>query len=573
MSMDALKPELAIAQIIVKGFDDYRTVFQRITFGAKKRFEDARWSEAQDASAERIQLYEKQVLATCDCLKQQVALDILTSPAVWPAVKNRYITFIDVRSDDELAETWYNSVFFKLLSHDHINDRSMFLQSTRTAQTQLASTALKRYQPKSDLSQTLRSILDDFRFATAYADKDGDIAKLEALLRMQLPDWVCKDPSLTVELYRHVFYRNKGAYLVGRIYTCDDQWPLAIALIHPDGQGVVADTLITDEAEVSIIFSFTRSYFMVEVDVPAALIHFLKTILPAKQMAELYTSVGFYKHGKSEFYRSLIHHLDSTDDRFVMAPGVRGMVMSVFTLPGFQTVFKIIKDTFAHAKNITRQTVIEKYRLVKTIDRVGRLADTQEFADFKFPKAKFAPECLEELLEVAPSTVEVQGDMVLIKHCWTERRMVPLNIYLESATDAQIEAALYDYGMAIKQLAAANVFPGDMLLKNFGVTRHGRVVFYDYDEIAYLTEVNFRTIPPPRYPEDEMAAEPWYSVGPHDVFPEEFPVFLFADVKLRRRFSKMHGDLYQASYWQSIQQAIASGAVMDVFPYRKVELS
>ena len=129
-----------------------------------------------------------------------------------------------------------------------------------------------------------------------------------------------------------------------------------------------------------------------------------------------------------------------------------------------------------------------------------------------------------ELLEVAPSTVEVQGDTVLVRHCWTERRMTPLNLYLENASEQQVREALEDYGRR-SQLAAANIFPGDMLLKNFGVTRHGRVVFYDYDEISFLTEVNFRHIPPPRYPEDEMASEPWYSVGPNDVFPRNFRAF------------------------------------------------
>src|SRR5690606_6879806 len=249
-------------------------------------------------------------------------------------------------------------------------------------------------------------------------------------------------------------------------------------------------------------------------------------ILPGKHISELYTSIGFYKQGKSEFYRALIDHLANVDDRFVKAPGVRGMVMSVFTLPGFNTVFKIIKDRFSPSKSVDRATVIEKYRLVKNVDLVGRMADTQEFADFRFPVSKFDPECLAELLEVAPSTVEVQGDTVLVRHCWTERRMTPLNLYLEQASEAQTLDVLEDYGLAIKQLAAANIFLGDMLLKNFGVTRHGRVLFYDYDEISYLTEVNFRRIPPPRYPEDEMSAEPWYSVAPNDVFPEEFPRFL-----------------------------------------------
>ena len=567
MSQQPLATEIA-AQILT-GFDDYREHFRQITDGARARFEQAFWQNAQKASAVRINLYEDKVSECSQRLKRHFQQG-LTDVEQWPLVKRAYIKLIDLRFDDELSETWFNSIFCSLFSHDQISDGCMFIHSTRPAlrsQERVAQTRV--YRLDGSLGEMLQEIFHDYCFSVAFEDLPRDLARLEGQLRESLPDWVCKDPALTVELFYSVLYRNKGAYLIGRIYTHDEQWPLAIPLLHREGQGIQIDALITDEADVSIIFSFTRSYFMVDVAIPAEFIGFLKRILPGKHIAELYTSIGFYKHGKSEFYRALINHLASTDDKFIMAPGVRGMVMSVFTLPGFNTVFKIIKDRFSHTKSVSRQTVIEKYRLVKSVDRVGRMADTQEFADFRFPKAKFDEQCLAELLEVAPSTVEVEGDTVLVRHCWTERRMTPLNLYVESASELQVKAALEDYGLAIKQLAAANIFPGDMLLKNFGVTRHGRVVFYDYDEICFLTEVNFRRIPPPRYPEDEMASEPWYSVAPMDVFPEEFPPFLFADIQQRRLFSKLHGELYDAEYWQSLQQAINTGKVIDVFPYRR----
>ncbi|WP_085675773.1 MULTISPECIES: bifunctional isocitrate dehydrogenase kinase/phosphatase [unclassified Pseudomonas] len=563
-------PASEIARMILHGFDDYREHFRRITLGARERFEQARWQEIQRASAVRINLYEQKVGEVNGWLRDGFDADVLLDVEQWPLVKNAYIRLIDPRLDDELAETWYNSLFCSLFSHDQISDGCMFIHTTRPsirAHERAAQT--RTYRLGSGLKSLLRAIFTDYPFDAPYGDLEGDITRLEEQLRECLPDWVCKDPALAVELFVPVLYRNKGAYLVGRLYNSDEQWPLVIALLHREGHGIEADALITDEAEVSIIFSFTRSYFMADVPVPGEFVNFLKRILPGKHIAELYTSIGFYKQGKSEFYRALINHLASSDDRFVMAPGVRGMVMSVFTLPGFNTVFKIIKDRFSPSKTVDRATVIDKYRLVKSVDRVGRMADTQEFADFRFPRGKFEPECLAELLEVAPSTVALEGDTVLVRHCWTERRMTPLNLYLEHASEGQVLEALEDYGLAIKQLAAANIFPGDMLLKNFGVTRHGRVVFYDYDEISFLTEVNFRHIPPPRYPEDEMSGEPWYSIGPHDVFPEEFPPFLFADIGQRRLFSRLHGELYDADYWKGLQAAIREGKVIDVFPYRR----
>ena len=562
---------LAIAQMILDGFDDYREHFRQITDGARERFEKAQWQLGQAASAARINLYEEKVGEVTARLHAGFNEAALLDIDIWPLVKNAYIGLIDLRFDDELSETWYNSIFCGLFSHDLISDGCMFIHTTRPSLRRARAAQTRIYTPGGKIPEMLAQIFADYCFSEPYADLVADLRRLETQLRENLPDWVCKDPDLKVELFSSVLYRNKGAYLVGRIYTRDEQWPLVIPLLHREGQGIQIDALITDEADVSIIFSFTRSYFMVDVPVPAEFIGFLKRILPGKHIAELYTSIGFYKHGKSEFYRALINHLATTDDQFIMAPGVRGMVMSVFTLPGFNTVFKIIKDRFSPSKNVNRATVIEKYRLVKSVDRVGRMADTQEFADFRFPLSKFEPDCLAELLEVAAGTVEVEGDTVLIRHCWTERRMTPLNLYLDNANDAQVREALEDYGLAIKQLAAANIFPGDMLLKNFGVTRHGRVVFYDYDEICFLTEANFRHIPAPRTPEDEMASEPWYSIGPLDVFPEEFPPFLFADAGQRKLFDQLHGELYNADYWKGLQEAIRAGKVIDVFPYRRKE--
>lgn len=569
--MSQRTPALAIAQMILDGFDDYREHFRQITDGARERFEKAQWQQGQAASAARINLYEEKVSEVTTRLQASFDDATLQGIDAWPLVKSAYIGLIDLRFDDELSETWYNSIFCSLFSHDLISDGCMFVHTTRPSLRRARAAQTRIYTPVGKISDMLAQIFADYSFSEPYADLPADLCRLEVQLREHLPDWVCKDPELKVELFSSVLYRNKGAYLVGRIYTRDEQWPLVIPLLHREGQGIQIDALITDEADVSIIFSFTRSYFMVDVPVPAEFIGFLKRILPGKHIAELYTSIGFYKHGKSEFYRALINHLATTDDQFIMAPGIRGMVMSVFTLPGFNTVFKIIKDRFSPSKNVSRATVIEKYRLVKSVDRVGRMADTQEFADFRFPLSKFEPECLAELLDVAASTVQVEGDSVLIRHCWTERRMTPLNLYLENANPAQEREALEDYGLAIKQLAAANIFPGDMLLKNFGVTRHGRVVFYDYDEICYLTEANFRHIPAPRTPEDEMASEPWYSIGPLDVFPEEFPPFLFADAGQRKLFDKLHGELYNADYWKGLQDAIRAGKVIDVFPYRRKE--
>jgi isocitrate dehydrogenase kinase/phosphatase len=254
---------------------------------------------------------------------------------------------------------------------------------------------------------------------------------------------------------------------------------------------------------------------------------------------------------------------------FELTPGDEGLVMSVFTLPSLNVVFKVIKDSFGYPKRVTRRDVMERYRLVFLRDRVGRLADAQEFEHLEFPRACFPEPLLQHLLRVAGSTVRLDDDRVVIRHLYTERRVTPLNIYLHEAPWERARDAILDYGQAIKDLAAANIFTGDMLPKNFGVSRHGRVIFYDYDELCLLTECEFRHLPEPSTPDEEMSAEPWFYVGEHDVFPEEFAPFMVPSGALRDVFLSAHADLLTVDFWRHAQDQQRVGDLADVFPYRE----
>jgi isocitrate dehydrogenase kinase/phosphatase len=315
-------------------------------------------------------------------------------------------------------------------------------------------------------------------------------------------------------------------------------------------------------------------------------------MMPRKPRNEIYNALGLAKQGKTLFYRDFLHHQRHSSDQFRIAPGIKGMVMLVFDLPSFPYVFKVIKDFYPPPKDTTREQIKGKYLLVKQHDRVGRMADTLEYSEVGFPRDRFSDELIAELEKFAPSQLEISdrdGDgriEVFIKHVYIERRMIPLNIYLQEAFDAggaraddgspaaaqareQIERGVVEYGNAIKDLVAANIFPGDMLWKNFGITRHGKVVFYDYDEIEYITDCNFRRVPEPRNEEEEMSGEIWYHVGPHDVFPETFGPFLLGNPAVRKVFMQHHADLLDVEFWQSHQARIRQGHVFDVFPYEQ----
>jgi len=569
--MNAPAPQVdaaEIAALILASFRAYRNRFREITLAAKTRFEARAWLEGQNASALRIEIYKDFMNSLAADIRARLGEPTM-SASLSRAVKGAYLRLLATQPDFELAETYFNSIHRRIARDPRVDETQSFVWSEFDAPPVVPQEAIFRTYPMNrDIVATVTQMLRDVDFELPWQDIDRDVRNILRSLAEARPE-IRRPSGLDVEILKSVFYRNKGAYLVGALRYSGSTWPVVLPILVDDDGKLYVDTLICDEDELSVVFSYTRSYFMVDAPYPYVLIDYLNALLPGKKRSELYAAIGMHKHGKSEFYRGFLMHLARSKDQFVIAPGVKGMVMTVFMLPSYQTVFKVIKDEFPPPKDTTRDQVKEKYYVVKTHDRVGRMADTQEFMRFAFPRARFSKELIDELLSVARSSVTLTDDLVIIDHLYTERLMTPLNLYLETATDEQIREVLDEYGNAIKQLAAANIFPGDMLLKNFGVTRHGRVVFYDYDEICYLTDVNFRAMPNPHTSEEEFSAETWFSVGPRDVFPEEFRRFLFGRPDIKRTFDAMHGELFDPNYWQGLQNAIKAGEVMDVFPYRR----
>ena len=557
------------AQAILDHFRAYRREFEAVTAGAGRRFLSADWRGIQEASARRLDLYNVHIDAALAGIAGEPAGTAAFPSGFWLAAKEHYRRLIAHRPDGDLAETAFNSVYRRAIDPDFPVDEHLFVHSSfHRAPPPSADPVFTTYATVGGVAPMLRRMLDEQVGELPWQDLDRDLASIltslaEAGLDRQ------GAPSLEVDVVNSLFYRNKGAYIVGRLRFGERVRPFSLPLSLDAERKVYVDTLICDEDELSIVFSFTRAYFMVDSSYPFGLVEFLHSLLPNKKKSEIYASIGEHRHGKTEFFRDFLRHLDRSEDNFEVAPGIKGTVMTVFTLPSYQTVFKVIKDRFAAQKHVTANDVRNKYHMVKSHDRVGRMADTQEFENFSLPLERLAPGLLEELRTVAAESVAVDGAVLRIEHLYTERSMTPLNLYIGSARGAALTDALDEYGNAIKQLAAANIFPGDMLLKNFGVTRHGRVVFYDYDEICYLTDVNFRAIPEATNMEDEMSADPWYSVAPNDVFPEEFRRFLFGRAQTKRLFEKMHGDLFDPEYWRELQRAVRHGQVIDVFPYRR----
>jgi len=530
------------AGAIYSAFNDYLSEFRTIARRAKSRFENRDWPGRQNDASERLDVYKKAVDQTEAEIKRLLG-ERFSDKFIWTTTKAEYLLLINARDNRDLAKTFFNSVTRRVFSTVGVNPRIEFIDTGTDEPPASSHQSLYRsYNGSTSSSDLIRAILSDYRFQVGFEDFQRDVR------------------------VKSVFYRGQGAYLIGRMFSGTRYTPIVLSLLNT-GKGIIVDAVLLHDNEVSILFSFTRSYFHVEEERPFELVRFLNSIMPWKRIAELFIAIGYNKHGKTKLYQDLLHYLANSTDKFKIAEGEEGIVMVVFTIPGYDLVFKVIKDRFAYPKNTTREQVMSKYHLVFKHDRAGRLIDAQEFEHLKFDRRRFENELLEELQHVAAKTVSVTKNHVVIRHTYVERRVVPLDIFVQEADEKRAKKAVVDFGNAIKDLAATNIFPGDMLLKNFGVTRHGRVVFYDYDELCFLTSCNFKVMPRSRSYDEEMYAEPLFSVDEYDVFPEEFKYFLGLQGSLKDIFIEHHADLFEVHFWNRIQNRFKSGDVTHIFPY------
>jgi isocitrate dehydrogenase kinase/phosphatase len=566
--MNTPDPELALraATLIRDRFADYNARFRSVTRRARQRFETRDWAGARLDAVGRIELYDRCAGETME------ALAGLLGPAandrgLWNRIRDTYAELVAGLLDQELNKTFFNTLSRRSHRIRGVQPDIEFV-ALDIEPTDRISHPVARfgYAGSQDLAALFERVLADFRFGVPYAHPRACAERIADCLRQRLAHFG-EPPVLALELLQTVFYRERRAYLVGRVFGASRFSPVVIALTHEDA-GIVADAVLTERESLAVLFGYTRSYFHADLETVGDAVVFLRTLLPAKPIDELYTVLGRAKQGKTERYRHFLRHLEQRpEERFVHADGERGMVMAVFTLPSYPLVFKLIRDRFAYPKTIGREEVRAKYDLVFRHDRVGRLVDAQEFRYLRFPLAQFAPVLLDELLGECTESVYREGEDLVVAHCYLERRLRPMNLYLREAEPDAARRAIVDYGQSIKDLARSNIFPGDLLMKNFGISRTGRAIFYDYDELCLVTECRFRAMPRARTDEEELAHGAWFHVGEHDVFPEQFPRFLGLDEGLLSALLAAHGDIFDVSWWQDVQARVQAGGFADVPPY------
>ena len=559
------------AQYLLKAFDAYHEAFKAITRRAGDRFRNADWQGIRSDAVERLEIYSRTVDRTVSEIKEMIG-DTGPDETAWRAAKTEFIAIIRDRYEYQLAETFYNSVIRRVFAVAGVNPEIEFTISDfkiPVIEEKPCPICSAYMNPASgrDIDTTVEEILDAFIAELPFMDKEGDSRRIARAIEDDLSRKGIPAENLRIEMADPVFYRGKGAYLIGRIQAGDEMMPLVLCILHINDR-IFVDAVLLEPAELSILFSFANAYFHVDVASPEEMINFLKSMMPEKRVSEIYTSLGYHKHGKAELYRELTRSLEQTDDRFEITAGEEGMVMLVFTIPALNVVFKMIRDRFEYPKKTTYEYIRNRYQLVFRHDRAGRLVDAQEFDHLKFEASRFSETLMGALKVKATKNIRFENGQIIIRHLYTERRLTPLDVYIRENPPEAVHDALIDYGWAIKELAASNIFPGDLFFKNFGVTRWGRVVFYDYDELALLTDCSFKKIPAPESYDEIMADEPWFSVSENDVFPEEFRKFLHFPDHVRPIFEELHGDLFDVYFWQDMQKKINSGILIHILPYK-----
>ena len=554
-------------QTLTTGFDDYCEAFATITQRAAQRFGQQDWQAMRRDTLERLDLYTKVVAETVGLLARQLGQHQLDRK-IWGALKSHYYHLSLKRCDAELACTFYNSVNRKLFNTVGFEPDLTFKDPPAGPIYAPIHPDLFYVQNVTDIDpETIVNILSFYASLPPFADRDRDARLCALRIGQVLQNRESRKESLRIEMLKAPFFRGMSAYLVGRVCLEEHHFPLVFALDNTNN-GVCVDALLTSPEMLRVLFSFSRSYFHVRTPCPSALVSFLKQLMPEKRTAEIYIGLGYHKHGKTELYRNLLGHQEvCSEDQFDFSPGKRGMVMITFNMPQDDLIYKLIRDRFDRPKQTSAKQVMEKYEYVFKHDRAGRLVDVQTFENLKLQACCFTPQLLNVIEAQAKNTTSITPDNVVLHHAYVERRVTPLDLYLQNADADQAKSAVLDYGRAIKDLARVNVFPGDMLIKNFGVTSLGRVVFYDYDELCPLSICNFRHLPQARSYEDDLNEEPWFMVGPNDVFPEEFASFLGFPPDLRQIFLKHHGDLLNPDFWLRTQAQIQSGVWTHIRPY------
>ena len=564
---DSKKIEL-LAQWALCEFDLFYSRFQVITESAKTAFETRDYQASLIISKKRLSLYSDSMYKLGENLSDAFS-PISRDQGLWEVIEEKYRQLVRNRYEGDLALAYIHSVRRALLLGEWSPvDYSFDVPSK--ANKNYSDFLFETFHTEAITTDLLLDILRVPGFNVQYRELKVDAMLAAQRVKGDLDDRFSTYKIQKIEVIKGEFYRNRGAYIVGRIVLDNlSNVPLVIALLNEE-KGIYVDAILTSESAAFNIFSTTRANFHVNNEYYHELSEFLHSIIPKRTLGLSYSTIGFNHFGKVAVMEELKEELLSNDGKFDFAIGFKGTVAIGFQSRQSGYNLKVIRNSpteqYKWGMFEGVPSVLEKYSRVHVINRTGSMLDNIIFYRVKLERIWFTNALLEELLNEASECVTLQGNFLFFRHLIVQRRLTPLPVYLETSSQAESEAAVINLGHCIKNNMAANIFNKDLDARNYGVGVFGGVYLFDYDALEKFTEVKIRTNQNQFEGEEEIPE--WFFEDGVVFLPEEIESGLrIPSRSLRRLFREVHGDLLQVGYYERIQDELRVGKVPSVRVY------
>ena len=556
------------ARWILAEFDAYYVESRSIPNLAKSAFEQRDPAMSLDLSLRRLSVYSVSAHALARRLRAALP-EVAEDETFWARLEARYLALIEGRYESDLAFAYIHSARRMVYEGMWKPVEYMFLHHREPASERSAAVRIDFSIARgADLAVLVDRVLAVPRFERRWRDRAGDVRRVAERLQSIFSGGARR--PVEIQMTDAGFYRNRGAYIVGRIVFDDSSAsPLILALLNHD-VGIYVQAVLAGEADAHNLFSSTLANFHVTNSHYHELAAFLHTVMPTRRLGLHYSTIGFNHVGKVAVMHELREELATHREVFITAVGFRGSVAIGFAAPSSDYNLKVIRDVptdqYKWGEFPGIGAVLDKYRRVHEIDRTGSMLDNIIYYNLELDSAWFEADLLAELLRDAGESVSLRDDAVILKHLIVQRRVRPLPVFLQDATPEEAREVIVNLGHCIKNNAAANVFNKDLDARNYGVSRFQKVYLFDYDALEPLTRVKVRSNAGRFDGEDDVPD--WFYEDGVIFLPEEIESgFRIHDRGMRRLFRDVHGDLLTTGYWERLQHDLDRGQVPSIRLY------
>ena len=556
------------ARWILAEFDAYYVESRSIPNLAKSAFEQRDPAMSLDLSLRRLSVYSVSAHALARRLRAALP-EVAEDETFWTRLEARYLALIEGRYESDLAFAYIHSARRMVYEGMWKPVEYMFLHHREPASERSAAVRIDfPIAPGADLAVLVDRVLAVPRFERRWRDRAGDVRRVTERLQSIFSGGARR--PVEIQMTDAGFFRNRGAYIVGRIVFDDSSAsPLILALLNHDA-GIYVQAVLAGEADAHNLFSSTLANFHVTNSHYHELAAFLHTVMPTRRLGLHYSTIGFNHVGKVAVMHELREELATHREVFITAVGFRGSVAIGFAAPSSDYNLKVIRDVptdqYKWGEFPGIGAVLDKYRRVHEIDRTGSMLDNIIYYNLELDPAWFEADLLAELLRDDGESVSLRDDAVILKHLIVQRRVLPLPVFLQDATPEEAREVIVNLGHCIKNNAAANVFNKDLDARNYGVSRFQKVYLFDYDALEPLTRVKVRSNAGRFDGEDDVPD--WFYEDGVIFLPEEIESgFRIHDRGMRRLFRDVHGDLLTTGYWERLQHDLDRGQVPSIRLY------